>query len=85
MVHDTRTCGENDVTELTGWEKLDDPLLQITELDVVAGADAPSLVEAVQKLVYVLEYSRVNIPAIQLNDDFAVAVVIDFLELANVT
>ena len=51
MVHNTGRGGENDVAELTGWQELDDPLLKITELDVVARRDDTSLVEAVFTLV----------------------------------
>lgn len=49
VVHDTSGGGEDDVTELTGREELDDPLLEFTELDVVAGANNTSLVESVTK------------------------------------
>lgn len=68
VVHDTGRGGEDDVAELTRGEQLDDPLLEVTELDVVAGRDDTGLVDA----------------AVQLDDDLAVAVVIDLLELANV-
>lgn len=69
VVHDTSRGGENDVTELTGGKQLDNPLLHVAELDVVAGGDDAGLVDA----------------AVELDDDLAVAVVIDLLELANVT
>jgi len=69
VVHDTSRGCENDITELTRWQQLDDPLLEIGETDVVAGRDDTSLVET----------------AIQLDDDLAGSVVIDFLEFANVT
>jgi hypothetical protein len=68
VVHDTSRGGEDDVTELTRWEELLDPLLQVVELDVVTWRDDTSLVEA----------------AVELDDDLAVAVVVDLLELANV-
>lgn len=68
VVHDTSGGGENDVTELTRGKQLDDPLLEIAELDVVAGGDDTGLVDA----------------AVELDDDLAVAVVINLLELANV-
>lgn len=45
VVHDTGGGGENDVTKLTGWQKLDDPLLKLTETDVVAWGDDTSLVK----------------------------------------
>jgi hypothetical protein len=68
VVHDTRRSGENDVAELTRRQQLDDPLLKIRQSNVVAGRDDTGLVEA----------------AVELNDDLAVTVVVDFLELANV-
>ena len=45
VVHDTGRGGEDDVTELTRGEKLDDPLLHVAELDVVAGRDDTGLVD----------------------------------------
>ena len=69
VVHDTSGGGQDDVTELTRGEELDNPLLDIAELDVVAGGDDTGLVDT----------------AVKLDDDLAVAVVIDLLELANVT
>lgn len=47
VVHDTGGGGEDDVAELTRWQELDDPLLEVGELDVVAWGDDTSLVEAV--------------------------------------
>ena len=68
VVHNTGRGGKDDVTELTGRKELDNPLLHVTELDVVAGRDDTSLVET----------------SVKLDDDLAVTVVIDLLELANV-
>lgn len=68
VVHDTSGGGEDDVAELTSGQQLDNPLLEVTELDVVAGRDDTGLVEA----------------AVELDNDLAGAVVIDLLELANV-
>ena len=67
-VHDTSGGGQDDVTELTRRKELDDPLLDIAKLDVVAGGDDTGLVDA----------------AVKLDDDLAVAVVVNLLELANV-
>ena len=47
MVHDTGRGGEDDVSELTRGEELDNPLLEVAELDVVAGGDDTSLVETI--------------------------------------
>jgi hypothetical protein len=69
VVHDTSRGGEDNVTELTGWEEFDNPLLKVIKTNVVAWGDDTSLVEA----------------AVQLNDDLAGAVVIDLLELSDVT
>jgi hypothetical protein len=68
VVHDTGRGGEDDVAELTRGQQFDDPLLHVAELDVVAGGDDACLVDA----------------AVELDDDFAVAVVVDLLELADV-
>jgi hypothetical protein len=68
VVHDTGRGGEDNVTELTRGQQLDNPLLHVAELDVVAGGDDTSLVDA----------------AVELDDNLAVAVVVDLLELANV-
>lgn len=68
LVHNTGGGGEDDVAELTGGEKLDDPLLELVEADVVAGGDDTALVET----------------AVQLDDNLTGAVVINLGELANV-
>jgi hypothetical protein len=73
VFHQIRECYDNKClmtyeSELTGRQQVDDPLLEITELDVVAGGDDTGLVEA----------------AIELDDDLAVAVVVDFLVFADV-
>jgi hypothetical protein len=49
VVHDTSRGCENDVTELTRWQKLDNPLLEVGETDVVSWGDDTSLVEAVRQ------------------------------------
>ena len=68
VVHDAGRGGEDDVTELTRGQQIDDPLLHVLELDVVAWGDDAAFVQA----------------AVELDDDLAVAVVVDFLELADV-
>jgi hypothetical protein len=67
VVHDAGARGEDDEAELTRRQQLDDPLLELRELDVVAGRDDAALVEA----------------AVELDNDLAVAVVVDLLELAD--
>ena len=69
VVHDAGGGGQDDETELTGGKELLHPLLHVLKLDVVARGDDTSLVEA----------------AVKLDDDLAVAVVVNLLELANVT
>lgn len=68
VVHDAGRGGEDDIAELTGREQLDNPLLELGEADVVAGGDDTGLVDA----------------AVELDDDFAVAVIVNLLKLANV-
>jgi len=68
VVHDSSTGGEDNVTELTRWKQLDNPLLKILEGNVVAGRDDTGLVET----------------AIELDHNLAVAVIINFFEFANV-
>lgn len=68
VVHNASTGGEDNVSELTRRQKLDNPLLEITELNVVARRDDTSLVET----------------AVELNDNLSAAVIVDFLEFANV-
>lgn len=46
VVHDTSRGGEDDIAELTGRQKLDNPLLELGETDVVAGRDDTALVQA---------------------------------------
>ena len=69
VVHNTGGGGENDETELTSWEELDNPLLEVVKTDVVAWGDDTGLVGA----------------TVKLDDDLAGAVVIDLLELSDVT
>ena len=68
MIHDASAGGQDDVAELTRWQQLDNPLLKISELDVVAGRNDASLVET----------------TIELNDDFTTSVIVDFLEFTDV-
>jgi hypothetical protein len=68
VVHDTGRCGQDDVAELTRWQQLNNPLLEIAELDVVSWGDDTGLVQA----------------AVELNDYLAIAVVVNFLVLADV-
>ena len=55
VVHDTVGSGENDISELSGWEDVVDELLEVLDLEVVSGRDDTALVQS----------------AVQLNDDLA--------------
>jgi hypothetical protein len=69
VVHDTGGGGEHDVTELTGWEELDNPLLKVGDADVVAWGDNTSLVQA----------------AVELDNNLAGSVVVNLFELSDVS
>jgi hypothetical protein len=85
VVHDTGGGGENNVAELTRGHELDNPLLEIAELDVVAGGDDTGLVDLKRMLVLRSRGCQGDTyAAVELNHNLAVAVVIDLLELANV-
>jgi hypothetical protein len=49
VIHDTSRGCENDITELTRWQKLDNPFLKVGETDVVSWRDDTSLVEAIEQ------------------------------------
>jgi len=68
VVHNARRRGQDYISELTSWEELDDPLLEIGETDVVTGRDDTGLVEA----------------TVQLDDNLAGTMIINFLEFTNV-
>lgn len=69
MVHYTSRSREHNVSELTRWKQLDDPLLNVTELNIVSGRDNTSLVET----------------TVKLDNDFAASMIIDLLKFTNVT
>jgi hypothetical protein len=69
VIHNAGRCGQDDVTELTRWQQLDNPLLEVSELNIVAGGDDTGLVET----------------AVELDDDLAAAVIVDFFKFADVT
>lgn len=84
VVHDTGRGSQDHVAELTRGQETDSPLLEIGQLNVVAGRDDASLVEAAKALVIEVEGRQEYIPANKLDDNLAGTVVIDLLELANV-
>jgi len=69
MVHDTSRGGQDNITELTGGKQVGGPLLQIGKLDVETGRDNTALVDTTK----------------ELDNDLAGTVIINFLELANIT
>lgn len=85
VVHDTSRGCENDVSELTRRQKLDNPLLEIGEADIVSGGDNTSLVEAIIELAAGRQEGDLRLlPAVQLDDNLARSVIIDFLKFANI-
>ena len=50
VVHNTSRGGQDDVAELTRGKELGSPLLEVTELDGVAGVDDTALVETKRKI-----------------------------------
>eukprot|EP00307_Rebecca_sp_RCC1486_P012504 CAMPEP_0119420876 /NCGR_PEP_ID=MMETSP1335-20130426/24510_1 /TAXON_ID=259385 /ORGANISM="Chrysoculter rhomboideus, Strain RCC1486" /LENGTH=173 /DNA_ID=CAMNT_0007446255 /DNA_START=373 /DNA_END=891 /DNA_ORIENTATION=- len=68
VIHDTHGRGQDDLPELTRREKVDNPLLEVTDRHIVPRRDDTALVNA----------------AVELDDNLAGAVVIDDLKLANV-
>ncbi len=68
VIHDTGRRSQDNVPKLTRRQQVDDPLLHIAQLHVVARGDDTRLVDA----------------AVELDDNLAVAVVVDLLELADV-
>lgn len=50
VVHDTSGGGQDDEAELTRGKELGSPLLEVTELDGVAGVDDTALVETEERI-----------------------------------
>ena len=69
MGHDAKSGGQNDVAELTGREKVDDPLLNFVLGDIESGTDDAALVET----------------SGQLNYDLAGSVIVDDLKFPDVS
>lgn len=69
VVHDSVGGGEDDISELSGWEDVVDELLEVFDLEVVSGGDDTALVQS----------------AVQLNNDLACSLVVNDLELTDVT
>ena len=46
MIHYAGRCGENNISELTRWQKLHNPFLEVIDFDVVARADDAGFVDS---------------------------------------
>ena len=86
VVHDTSRGGQNDVAELTRGQELGSPLLEVTELNGVAGVDDTALVQTINQLAFSCYNNGLeeNEPAVELDDDLAGAVVVNLLEFTDV-
>ena len=69
VVHDTQGSGHDNVAELTRGQKVLSPLLDTVDTNVEAGGDHTALVDA----------------ANELHNDLSAAVVVDNLELPNIS
>lgn len=69
VVHDTVRSGQDNETELTGWEKVGGPFINLVDADVESWRDDTTLVQT----------------TVQFNDDLASSVVIDDFEFTNVS
>lgn len=68
MVHDTSGSSQNDLTELSGWQQVVSPSLDIVNFDVESWGDHTTLVQS----------------TVQLNDNLTRSVVINVFELTDV-
>ena len=69
VVDNTLVGGEDDVSELSGWENLVNELLEILELEVESWGDDTALVQS----------------SVKVNDDLAGSGVVNDLELVDVS
>lgn len=69
MIHDTSRGSQHQVTELTGWQQISHPLLDISNLDGETRRNNTALVQA----------------TVQLNDDLSGTVVVNNLKLTDVS
>ena len=84
VVHNTSRSCENDITELTGGEQLDDPLLKLGKTDVVSRGDDTTLVQAILMVsTWPAMLEHLHIPAVEFNDNLAGPVVIDLREFTD--
>lgn len=85
VVHDTGRGGEEHKTELTRGQEFLDPLLNVLHLDIVARADDAGLVDTgLVSVLSFIQHKQIDLPALELDDNLAVAVVIDLGEFTDV-
>ena len=63
MIHDSSRCGQHHVSELSGWQQVVGPLLDVPDSNIKPGGDDSALVES----------------AGQVDNDLASSVVINYL------
>ncbi len=69
MVHDTVGGSEDEVTELAGWKQVRSELLNLVQSNIKSGRDDTALVQSTK----------------EVDDDLSASVVVDDLELSNIT
>ena len=69
VVHDTQVSGEDDDTELTGWQDRVGEVLEILKFEIESWGDDSTFVES----------------SVQVNDDLSSASIIDDLEFRDVS
>ena len=69
MVHDTSRGGQDDVTELSGWQQVGSPFFNVTNLNVKSWGNNTTFVQS----------------TVQLDDNLTRSVVVNVFEFANVT
>ena len=68
MIHNPTASRQDNIPKLSRWQQFHDPLLEIGDPDVEARGDDARFVDA----------------AVELDDDFAGAVIVYFFKFANV-
>ena len=69
VVHDTLVGGQDNVTELSGWEDIVDELLEVLELKVESWGDDTALVKS----------------SVEVNDDLSGSTIINDFEFVDVS
>jgi hypothetical protein len=86
VVHNTGRGCEDDVSELTRWQKLYDPFLEICQANIESWGDDTGLVETEDGISGVPSRGvDLFLPAIQLDDNLSRSVVVNLFKFADVT